>query len=104
MADDGDLVDTIMVDIGEAANEGEFDDEIDAMMDEIVDIWRGNSPEDSGEYKESIRVVKTAEGGRGGVAATAEYSNIIEYGSERTPEFAPMRKTVEEMNRRAGAG
>lgn len=99
---EGELIDTIAVELQDAADEGEFDEDIDAALGEVVDIWRALSPEDSGAYKDSIQIVQTAEGGRGSVAATIEYANIIEYGSEDTPEFAPMRRTVEEMNRRIG--
>ncbi|WP_293308883.1 hypothetical protein [Mycolicibacterium sp.] len=101
MADD-DLVDTIVVDIETAAQAGEFDNDIDAVMGEVVTIWRGYAPEDSGAYKESIQIVDAAEAGHGAVAALDDKANLIEYGTDDTPEFAPMRRTVEEMNRRAG--
>ena len=97
MADD-ELSDSIVIDIGAAAKSGEFDAEIEVFLGEIVATWQENSPEDSGEYKDSIQIVQTADGGRGVVAATAEYANIIEYGSNDTPEFAPMRRTVEQIN------
>jgi hypothetical protein len=102
MAKDEELTDSIVIDIGEAAESGEFDAEIDVFLGDIVTAWRENSPEDSGEYKDSIQVVQTAEAGRGVVAATAKYANIIEYGSADTPEFAPMRRTVEQINAQGG--
>lgn len=102
MADE-ELVDSIVFELDASAKGGEFDAEITAMCDEVIELWRSNSPEDSGEYKASIQMIRPADGGTAEVAATVEYANIIEYGSVDTPEFAPMRKTVEQMNRRLGA-
>lgn len=83
----------------DAKQAGEFDPDLDAFMqDTVVPTWRDNSPGDTGNYKDLVQVTQRAEQGRGQVGATADYSNIVEYGSEDTEEFAPMRRTVEQIN------
>ena len=71
------------------------------MTDQVIKLWRENSPEDSGEYKDSIQVINPAEAGHAMVGATADHANLVEYGTEKTPEFAPMRRTIEQLNGQA---
>lgn len=94
-----DLAKEFEADLEAITLDGEFDPDIDKFMTgQIIELWRQNSPEDSGDYKASIQVIGEAESGHGMVGATSEYANIIEYGSEDTPEFAPMRTTIEQIN------
>lgn len=103
MAED-DLASQFADDIAEAAAAGEFDEELDAFMSgTVVDTWQQNSPEDSGEYKDSVQVIEPAEAGKGRVGATVDYASYVEYGTVDTQEFAPRRRTVEQLNRARGA-
>lgn len=78
----------------------EVDAQLDAFMDdEVVPEWQRNSPVDSGEYRDSVQVTKRAQGGKGQVGALDEAANVLEYGSEDTPEFAPRAKTEAHFNR-----
>ncbi len=100
MADD--LANQFVADIEGIMVDGDFDPALDALMsDRIIEAWRANSPEDTRAYKDSIQVIASAEAGRGMVAALDEAANIIEYGSEDTPEFAPLARTIEQLNREA---
>lgn len=77
----------------------EVDAALDAFMaDEVVPEWRRNSPVDTGEYRDSVQVTKRAKGGNGQVGALADYANIVEYGDEKTPEYAPRAKTEAHFN------
>lgn len=99
MADD-DLASQFAEDLTAAVEAGDFDEKLDEFMSgTVVDTWRVNSPEDSGDYKRSIKVIKPAESGKGRVGATEGYGNLIEFGSVDTPEFAPRQKTVEQLNK-----
>lgn len=72
----------------------EIDTQLDDFMEnEVVPVWQDNSPVDTREYVDSVQVTKAAQGGKGQVGATDDVANIIEYGSEDTPEFAPRAKT-----------
>jgi hypothetical protein len=64
------------------------------LADEVVDYARSISPEDSGEYKDGI---KSRRYGRTGVGVvwTDDKSDLIEYGTEDTPEFAIRARTEE---------
>lgn len=95
---DKDLASQFEREIEVIAIDGDFDQDITKVAAQFIELWKENSPEDSGEYKDSIQVINEAEGGEIQIGATAEYANIIEYGSEDTPEFAPMRRTVEQIN------
>lgn len=97
MADD-DLAEQFAADLTTAAEAGEFDSELNDFMDAVVEVWVSNSPEDSGDYKRSIQVIKPAESGKGRVGATEGYGNLIEFGTADTPEFAPRRRTIEYFN------
>ena len=68
------------------------------MESEVVPEWRSNSPVDSGAYVDSVQVTKRAQGGKGQVGATDPIANIIEYGSNDTPAFAPRAKTEAHFN------
>lgn len=75
---------------------GEFDDALnDFMANDVVPVWKGYAPEDTGAYVESIEVTQPAESGKGEVAATDEAANVIEYGSIDTPEHPARAKTIE---------
>lgn len=62
------------------------------LAEKVASYWRRVSPEDSGEYKDSIMVIRRGKGDIQ-VVATDEKANLIEYGTEDTPEFAPRQKT-----------
>lgn len=68
------------------------------MEDEVVPVWKDKSPVEHGTYRDSIKVTKRAHNGRGQVGAEDEKANIIEYGSNDTPEFAPRAKTEAHFN------
>lgn len=94
-----DIVADLTAQFEERAKAGDYDEALDSFMtDEVVPVWVGNSPEDTGDYRDSIRVTKPAKGGKGQVGALSEVANIIEWGSEDTPEWAPRLKTVEHFN------
>lgn len=93
-----DLASQFADDIAEAAAAGEFDAALDEFMDTVVEVWQGNSPEDSGDYKDSVAIVAQAESGKGRVGASVGYANLVEYGSANNPEFAPRRRTIEQIN------
>lgn len=96
--------------INEGAGLASIDRELNRVMEEeIVPYWKSVSPEDSGDYKDSVQVTKRAKRGSGAVGATDWKANFIEYGtgpdSKRpdespfgpdtpTPEFAPAAKTA----------
>lgn len=73
---------------------GEYDAQLQGFMEnEVIPVWRQNSPEDSGAYKESVEVKKPASGGAGKVGTSIGYAHILEYGSVDTPEFSPRGRT-----------
>ena len=99
MSDD-DLASQFADDLTEAVEAGEFDGALDEFMaGTIVDTWRENSPEDSGTYKDSVKVIDAAQAGKGRVGTSLGYANLVEYGTADTPEFAPRQKTVEQLNK-----
>lgn len=79
--------------------------EFDNMLDYIADTWRDLSPVGTGEYRRHVKVERhrarlTRAGLRRGTAVGRVYNDddeakvlAIEYGTEDTEEFAPMRKT-----------
>ena len=85
--------------INAAIKNGDYDGELQTFMeDEVVPRWVSFSPEDSGDYKESVMVKHPAKGGRGAVGTSIGYAHLIEYGSNDTPEFAPREKTAASFN------
>lgn len=74
------------------------------METEVIPEWVKHSPKDSGDYIDSVKVTKRARGGRGQVGATDPKANIIEYGSEDTPAFAPRAKTESHFGHDGGRG
>ncbi|MDV6979655.1 hypothetical protein [Mycobacterium intracellulare] len=64
---------------------------------EVVEYARSISPEDTGEYKAGIKVRRYGRAGVG-VVWTDPKSNIIEYGTEDTPEFAVRARTEAHFN------
>lgn len=64
------------------------------LANEIADYAKSISPEDSGEYKDGIKVRRHGRGGVG-VHWTDPKSNLIENGTEDTPEFAVQARTEE---------
>lgn len=104
MADSGDILADLKKQFQERQDAGEFDDQLDDFMEnQVVPVWRDNAPEDTGNYKNLVQVTKPAQNGKGQVGALDEAANIIEYGSEDTPEFAPRAKTEAHFNNRGGA-
>lgn len=61
------------------------------FADKVVDYAKSISPVDSGKYRDGIR--KRRRGNGVSIEFTDPISNIIEYGSEDTPEFAIRAKT-----------
>lgn len=70
------------------------------LADAVVEYARSISPEDTGKYKRDTKVRRR---GKNGVSVewADPVSNIIEYGSDDTPEFAVRAKAVEHF---AGLG
>lgn len=62
-----------------------------ALAEKAAAYWRRASPELTGEYIDSIEV--QVHGDDVDVSATDDKANLIEYGTEDTPEFAPRAKT-----------
>ena len=74
---------------------GEYDPQLQNFMEnEVIPVWQGNSPEDSGDYKDSVEVKRPAQNGKGTVGTSIGYAHMLEYGTNDTPEFAPRAKTV----------
>lgn len=71
------------------------------MAKEVVEYAQSISPVDSGDYKKGIKVRRYGATGVG-VVWTDEKSNLIEYGTVDTPEWAIRTKTEEHFNRGAG--
>lgn len=70
----------------------------DFMERQVVPAWKLHSPEDSGDYKDSIKVTeRSTNRGRGIVGATAKHAHIVEFGSEDVPEHAPAEKTAKQF-------
>ena len=70
----------------------------DFMETEVVPAWVENSPEDSGDYKASIKVTRRSTGkGRGVVGAEAEHAHLVEFGSAHNPEYAPAERTAKQF-------
>lgn len=91
--------------VGEAAVKAELtsaamaDELVKWAEDEVIPVWQSFSPEDTGKYKASIHV--TREGNAVLVGSDDPIANLIEYGSEHNPEYAPRAKTEAHFN---GAG
>lgn len=98
MALSDDIADALTEAFEQQKQAGEFDDQLNEFMaNEVVPAWQSNSPEDSGDYKDSIEITQPANAGKGEVSATVDYANIVEYGSEDTPEYAPRARTIERL-------
>lgn len=70
----------------------------DFMKNEVVPAWKANSPVASGEYRDSIKITeRSTNKGRGKVEATADHAWRVEFGSARTPEYAPAEKTAKQF-------
>ena len=95
MADSDDLEAEIRAQFEKNAAAGEYDADLNKFMeDEVVPAWQSFSPEDSGDYRDSVEVKHPAKGGKGAVGTSIGYAHIIEYGSIDTPEFAPRAKAA----------
>lgn len=82
---------------------GEYDAALDEFMaDQVVPVWKDNSPDDTGAYKDSVGVTQRAHEGEGQVGAEDEAANIVEYGSINSPEYAPRAKTEAHFNTSRG--
>ncbi len=64
------------------------------LAEQAAEYARSIAPVDSGEYRDGIKVRRYGRTGVG-VVFTAEHSNIVEYGSETTPEHAVRRRMIE---------
>jgi hypothetical protein len=70
---------------------------VDERADEMRDYAVSISPEDTGQYKDSFEIDKgTTDDGlpTRTLKNTDPIANIIEYGSEDTPEFAVLTRTA----------
>jgi len=61
------------------------------LAEEAANYWRSVSPRDTDDYHDSIKVERNDSDVS--VGAYDPAANIIEYGNEKTPEFAPRAKT-----------
>jgi hypothetical protein len=83
--------------VGEAAVGAELastqitDELVKWAQDEVIPVWLSFSPEDTGKYKASIHVDR--KGHTVLVGSDDPIANLIEYGSEHNPEYAPRAKT-----------
>lgn len=93
----------------------------DFMANEVVPAWKSHAPTgktkknrtghgikphsggDDGAaedvaYKDSIQVTeKSTTKGRGVVGATARHAHLVEFGADKTPEYAPAEKTAKQF-------
>lgn len=58
------------------------------------------APVDSGEYRDSLQIVEDADGVR--LMSDDDKASFIEFGTEDTPAFAPLRKGTEAAGLRTG--
>ena len=70
-----------------------------ALAQEVVDYAQSIAPVDSGDYKAGIRVRRYGKSGVG-IEFSDDASAFVEYGTEDTPEFAVMRKSIEHFQNR----
>ena len=93
MADD--IADQLAAQFVDLKAAGEFDSALDDFMaNEVVPVWQGYAPVDTGAYKDSIQVTEPAQAGKGKMAATDEAANVIEFGSVDTPEHPARAQTI----------
>lgn len=78
-------------DIDEALKSQEVIDAKVELAEQAADYWRSVSPRDTDEYHDSIKLEHNDSDVS--VGAYDPAANIIEYGNEKTPEFAPRAKT-----------
>ena len=70
-----------------------------ALAQEVVAYAQSIAPVDSGDYKAGIRVRRYGKSGVG-IEFSDDASSFVEYGTEDTPEFAVMRKSIEHFQNR----
>ena len=70
-----------------------------ALAQEVVDYAQSIAPVDSGDYKAGIRVRRYGKSGVG-IEFSDPASSFVEYGTEHSPEFAIMRKSIEHFQNR----
>lgn len=70
-----------------------------ALAQEVVDYAQSIAPVDSGDYKAGIRVRRYGKSGVG-IEFSDPASSFIEDGTEDTPEFAVMRRSIEHFQNR----
>ncbi len=70
-----------------------------ALAQEVVDYAQSIAPVDSGDYKAGIRVRRYGKSGVG-IEFSDDASSFVEYGTEDTPEFAVMRRSIEHFQNR----
>lgn len=98
MALSDDIAAAIAEEFEERKQAGEFDDQLNEYMaNEVVPTWKANYPTDTGEGRESIVITQPASAGKGEVAATDDAANLVEYGSEHNPEYAPRARTIQQL-------
>lgn len=93
------------------------------MLNEVVPAWKANSPvgkkksakqrtnsklKDRGAdvpYRDGIKVTEVSTNrGRGRVEATSRDAHIVEFGADKTPEYAPAEKTAQQFGGHAYGG
>jgi len=81
-----------------ASSEG-LEDALKEVAEEIASNARDLAPELSGDYKAGISVVAGEEDGESLARVNANdwKSGLIEFGTEDTPAFAPLRRAVESV-------
>ncbi len=70
-----------------------------ALAQEVVDYAQSIAPVDSGDYRDGIRVRRYGKSGVG-IEFSDDASSFVEYGTEDTPEFAVMRRSIEHFQNR----
>lgn len=100
MAGSDDIESSLLDEFRDAVDAGLFDPELNDFMDDVVQVWKGNAPEDTGAYRESIGVTQPASRGKGKVGSNDLAAISIEYGTVDTPEHGALRKTIEQVTRR----
>lgn len=80
-------------------NSQEVDDARMETAENVAQVARENAPQRSGSYKENIHVERELAEGRPRARVVADdptgAAGLIEFGTEDTPAFAPLRRALE---------
>lgn len=76
-------------------------DPLEQVTEQVAEAVRANAPEFAGHYKDGIETDRVVEGGKiaGRVIANdpTGAATVIEFGTEDTPAFAPLRRGAEQV-------